>query len=117
MTATGPLALEFVDHFIQRWNFVKKNKYDFDPKYPILPYRFGTQSTPMDTINILSNRLSDHLHIGHGKDKGHLGFNAQLVRSASKWSQGVDLEHSVQNAYIDLILHAHRIDFSRAGSL
>lgn len=117
MSATGPIVSSFTEHFIQRWNFVKENKYLFNDKYSLLPPAFG-ESTVLDTIAPLARKLTDRLHLTHsptGPGAGHLpasdkttGTYAQLVRSATKWSQGVEHEKSVQNAYIDLITHATR---------
>jgi len=30
MSATGPVVEQLIQHFVQRWNFVKKNKYEED---------------------------------------------------------------------------------------
>jgi phospholipase D1/2 len=118
MSATGPIVSSFTEHFIQRWNFVKQNKYRLDEKYHPLPPAFG-ETTVFDTIAPLARRVTDRLHLTHSPAEpsaGHLpasdkttGTYAQLVRSATRWSQGVEHEKSVQNAYIDLITHATRI--------
>jgi phospholipase D1/2 len=118
MSATGPIVSSFTEHFIQRWNFVKQNKYCLDEKYQKLPPAFG-ETTMYDTVAPLARRVTDRLHLTHSPTEpsaGHslasdktTGTYAQLVRSATKWSQGVEHEKSVQNAYIDLITHATRI--------
>jgi phospholipase D1/2 len=120
MSATGPIVLSFTEHFIQRWNFVKKNKYRLDDRFPLLPPSFG-EATVLETIAPLARRLTDRLHLTHSpteQSAGELpatdkstGTYAQLVRSAAKWSQGVEHEKSVQNAYIDLIKHSTRKTF------
>jgi phospholipase D1/2 len=117
MSATGPIVHSFTEHFIQRWNFVKKNKYCLNERYHELPPSFG-EETMLETIAPLARRFTDRLHLTHSpteQSPGELpatgkttGTYAQLVRSASKWSQGVEHEKSVQNAYIDLITHAAR---------
>ena len=107
MTATGPIVHHFTAHFVQRWNFVKKNKYNSDPKYPMLPpYHVKSVKGPDATAS--ARTLTKTLLLRHGPDHSPTAFNAQLVRSASQWSQGVELEKSIQNAYIDLIRHATR---------
>jgi phospholipase D1/2 len=117
MSATGPIVHSFTEHFIQRWNFVKKNKYCLNDRFPLLPPSFG-EATMLETIAPLARRVTDRLHLTHSpteQSAGELpatsqstGTYAQLVRSATKWSQGVEHEKSVQNAYIDLIKHATR---------
>lgn len=34
-------------------------------------------------------------------------MRAQVLRSSAKWSSGIELEHSIQNAYIATILSAN----------
>src|SRR5271154_7558529 len=113
MTATGPLVHSFTAHFIQRWNFVKKDKYEFNEHYPILPPAFGNYGGGGDDpVSRLGRHLGHHLHLGPtpgDANQGVQGVYAQLCRSATKWSQGIPHEMSIQNAYIDLICHAARI--------
>jgi phospholipase D1/2 len=116
MSATGPIVHSFVEHFIQRWNFVKQQRYECNEKYTKLGPNFGLiKSHVMDQISPLAQRVQQRLHLGSTtptdkppaspKTKAS-GVNAQLCRSATKWSQGVEHEKSIQNAYIDLITHA-----------
>ncbi|KAL8871827.1 MAG: hypothetical protein Q9174_002423 [Haloplaca sp. 1 TL-2023] len=44
----------------------------------------------------------EHHHQVHGGYQD-AGIPCQIVRSCSKWSHGVQTEHSIQNAYIDII--------------
>jgi phospholipase D1/2 len=39
----------------------------------------------------------------HAQSDGGAGINCQIVRSCTKWSHGVPTEHSIANAYIDVI--------------
>jgi phosphatidylserine/phosphatidylglycerophosphate/cardiolipin synthase-like enzyme len=105
MTATGPLVHSFSAHFVERWNFVKRNKYALDPRFERLPQYFG--NTP-STAELLSKRFADKLHLSQPQSDANTGVTAQLCRSAAKWSQGIEREKSIQNAYIDLITHATR---------
>ncbi|KAK5085223.1 hypothetical protein LTR05_004503 [Lithohypha guttulata] len=56
----------------------------------------------------LEDRLDDKLahhssgRLGRPHSAGG-GMSCQLVRSCTKWSNGTNTEHSIQNAYIDLI--------------
>jgi phospholipase D1/2 len=114
MSATGPIVHSFVAHFIQRWNFVKEQRYCLDKKYTKLGPNFGlSKSNVFDQITPLAHRVHDKLHL-YSPIQSHssttypetTGLYAQLCRSAAKWSQGVEHEKSIQNAYIDLITHA-----------
>ena len=54
-----------------------------------------------DGVQRLENSREHHKHL-HGRIQD-AGIPCQIVRSCSKWSHGVPTEHSIQNAYIDLI--------------
>lgn len=109
MSAVGQLVHSFTAHFIQRWNFVKKNKYESNEKYQYLPPAFGIAPSVTDAIGPLGRQFAERLHLSHGGSDTQKGIYAQLCRSATKWSQGVEHEKSIQNAYIDLITNANRI--------
>ena len=110
MTATGPIVHSFTAHFIQRWNFVKKDKYEFNEHYPLLPPAFGNYGGGgNDPVSRLGRHLNQQLRMGSSQVDTNQGVYAQLCRSATKWSQGIQHEKSIQNAYIDLISHANRI--------
>jgi|SRR5579859_1444533 len=122
MSATGPIVHSFVEHFVQRWNFVKEQRYRCNSKYPNLGPNFGFSASKFglspshvkDQITPLAQRMQERLHLGSSPvdhtpatpDPAPTGMNAQLCRSATDWSQGVRHEKSIQNAYIDLITHA-----------
>lgn len=107
MSATGSLVHSFTAHFVQRWNFVKKNKYRDNPRYARLPPYPPETSSLGDSTAALGRRFTDALHLNQPQASGNTGATfAQLCRSATKWSQGVEHEKSIQNAYIDLIAHA-----------
>jgi hypothetical protein len=57
----------------------------------------------------LGRHLGHQLHLRPTPGDATQGVYAQLCRSATKWSQGISHEMSIQNAYIDLISHANRI--------
>ncbi|KAF8622038.1 hypothetical protein AX15_007323 [Amanita polypyramis BW_CC] len=122
MTLNGPVVLDIVQHFVERWNEIKKRKYRNDDKFPWL-------ALPHD-LNIPEEAISRHPHLHMWRQMGHkykqrwLGTDedtddhiypilrgsctAQVVRSVSDWSHGVLTEHSIQNAYTKLILEAER---------
>ncbi|KAI1157537.1 phospholipase D/nuclease [Nemania serpens] len=112
MGLIGPCVYDIAEHFVLRWNFVKRDKYKRDdrfdwimlqdregededlvgvqrPKHPVGDYILHPL-TPLETKG-LDNRGSVH---------------AQIVRSSSDWSSGILRDHSIQNAYIEVIQNA-----------
>jgi phospholipase D1/2 len=118
MCVTGPLVQSFYNHFIQRWNFVRKDilidefRYPkLDPSSPVLQPATGDSTSQIvkESIIPLGQMVADRLHLGPTSTAPPVqGIRAQLCRSASKWSQGVPTEKSIQNAYISLIENAER---------
>jgi phospholipase D1/2 len=109
MALIGPCVYDIAEHFVLRWNFVKRDKYKRDerfdwiilegregededlvgvqrPKYPMGDY-IKHPLTPLSTKNLL-NRGTVH---------------AQLIRSSADWSSGILTDHSIQNAYAEVI--------------
>ncbi|KAL8658980.1 MAG: hypothetical protein Q9202_007340 [Teloschistes flavicans] len=54
-----------------------------------------------DGVQRMENEYEHHHRLHGGSQEG--GIPCQIVRSCSKWSHGVPTEHSIQNAYIDVI--------------
>ncbi|KAL8939295.1 MAG: hypothetical protein Q9216_003430 [Gyalolechia sp. 2 TL-2023] len=54
-----------------------------------------------DGVQRVENSYEHHRHLHGGYQEA--GIACQIVRSCSKWSHGVLTEHSIQNAYIDII--------------
>lgn len=118
MCVTGPLVQNFYDHFIQRWNFVRTDILidefmypKLDPNSPVLRPATGGSTSQMVNENIvpLGQMIADRLNLSSSsKAPESPGIRAQLCRSASKWSQGVPTERSIQNAYISLIENSER---------
>lgn len=54
-----------------------------------------------DGVQRIENKYEHHRHLHGGYQEA--GIPCQIVRSCSKWSHGVPIEHSIQNAYIDVI--------------
>ena len=87
---TGSAVVDVCKHFVQRWNFIHGLKYNSglpkDRRYEKLPEIIdGSRTTP------------------DGKGQVSEPMSCQLVRSVSNWSSGAPTEHSVYNAYIDII--------------
>ncbi|KAF9909452.1 hypothetical protein EC991_008591 [Linnemannia zychae] len=80
----GQPARDIARHFVQRWNFVKREK--------------GMKKSHMKFLTPKGEFVSTRNETGWtGSQK------IQILRSSTLWSQGVDLEHSIQNAYIESI--------------
>ncbi|KAL8767625.1 MAG: hypothetical protein Q9194_005928 [Teloschistes cf. exilis] len=54
-----------------------------------------------DGVQRMGNEFEHHHRLHGGSQEA--GIPCQIVRSCSKWSHGVPTEHSIQNAYIDII--------------
>jgi phospholipase D1/2 len=124
MTIMGPVILDIVQHFVERWNEVKKRKYRNDSTYPWLALPQDVEGCPVSEAIIRHPHLCKWREIGHKYKQRWIGnaedtddhtyprirgsCKVQVVRSVSDWSHGVLTEHSVQNAYIKLIEEAER---------
>jgi len=139
MTIVGPSVLDIAQHFIERWNEVKKRKYAELERYQWLAFPHDTKAAPNDEILShpdydLWQKRGHHYRerflkgvnkkMRHGQDEEEEegeeeadpndhkhDFNAatcrvQVCRSISDWSHGYLTEHSIQNAYIQLITEA-----------
>lgn len=75
----GSVVQDLRSMFVERWNFIFKEKYEEQRQ---------EKYSPLDL---------PYLESGNGP------MDIQLLRSASKWSNGTQTEHSIQNAYIETI--------------
>ncbi|KAI0703476.1 phospholipase D/nuclease [Cytidiella melzeri] len=129
MTLCGPVVLDIVQHFVERWNEIKRRKYRNDEHYDWL-------ALPQDVEAFPDEAVCRHPHREHWKQMGrqfkqrflrgqdssfpeededpisyarppHGTCRVQAVRSVSDWSHGVLTECSIQNAYIQLIMEAN----------
>ena len=114
MAVIGDCVYDIAEHFVMRWNFVKRDKYkrtdgvdwllmegregEFEdliavqrPKHPVGDY-IRHPLTPLE------NRKWAHEHQGT--------VHAQVVRSSADWSSGILLERSIQTAYCEIIRNA-----------
>ncbi|TBU21722.1 phospholipase D/nuclease [Dichomitus squalens] len=123
MTLTGEVVLDIVQHFVERWNEVKKRKYRNEARYDWLALPHDVEASPNEAVVRHPHRERWHQIGRHFKDRFHLHWphggetadydgeypiargscRVQAVRSVSDWSHGVLTECSIQNAYIDLI--------------
>ncbi|KAF2402034.1 putative phospholipase PldA [Trichodelitschia bisporula] len=112
MGMMGPCVYDLAEHFVLRWNFCKRDKYKRDKEYPWLVLE-GRSGEDEDLIGVqrpkfpvggythhpLSSLSTKELH-----EQGTV--HAQVVRSSSDWSSGILTEHSIQNAYCQIIQNA-----------
>ncbi|RDB28300.1 Phospholipase D1 [Hypsizygus marmoreus] len=121
MTLVGPAVLDIVQHFVERWNEIKKRKYREDERYPWLSLPHNVEAAPNEAV-VRHPHLHKWREIGqkykerwHGEDEREereypkpqeVGCRVQVVRSVSDWSHGVLTEHSIQTAYLKLIENA-----------
>jgi phospholipase D1/2 len=83
----GQPARDIARHFVQRWNFVKLEK--------------GMKKSHMKFLMPKGEFVSTR------NESGWTGTQkVQILRSSTLWSQGVDLERSIQDAYLSAIQFA-----------
>ncbi|KAG6333866.1 hypothetical protein ID866_5221 [Astraeus odoratus] len=119
MTICGTVVLDICQHFVERWNEVKKRKYMNDDRFEWLAFPHNVSISPDEPIARHPHRAKFHEMGRRFRQRFHLGdydeveppftppphgtCRVQVVRSVSDWSHGVLTEHSIQNAYIQLI--------------
>ncbi|KAK4685290.1 phospholipase D1/2, partial [Tremellales sp. Uapishka_1] len=133
MTLVGPSVVDLVQHFCERWNFVKKIKYKHDHRmeWLALPSPWGdVEAKQAENKRIADNQLrKEHPHLAEWREKGRQFAHpyhwppseqpraseavpsgtcrVQVLRSSADWSHGILLEDSIQQAYIGLIREAN----------
>ncbi|KAL8408343.1 hypothetical protein RB594_006952 [Gaeumannomyces avenae] len=112
MGIIGPCVYDIAEHFVLRWNFVKRDKYKRDDRYDWLELR-GRQGEDEDLVGVQRPKHPVGKYILHPlspveeKDLNNRGtVHAQVVRSSADWSSGILKEKSIQNAYVDVIRQA-----------
>ena len=103
---------DIAEHFVLRWNFVKRDKYKRSKKADWLIME-GRSGEDEDIIAVQRPKFPVGEYIQHplsplsSKPMGKQGtVHAQVVRSSDDWSSGILLEHSIQNAYSEVIRNA-----------
>ncbi|KAF2231066.1 phospholipase D/nuclease [Viridothelium virens] len=113
MGVIGPCVYDIAQHFVLRWNFCKRDKYKRDAEYDWLVME-GMEGENEDIIGVQRPKHPVGEYVQHPLSplaskplKPNQGsVHAQLVRSSADWSSGILLEHSIQNAYIEVIRNA-----------
>lgn len=112
MAVVGPCVYDIAEHFILRWNFVKRDKYKRDDRFDWLMLE-GREGQDEDLVGVQRPKHPVGEYIRHPlsplstknlKDQGSV--RAQIVRSSADWSSGILTDRSIQNAYIEIISKA-----------
>ncbi|KAF1850526.1 phospholipase-like protein PldA [Cucurbitaria berberidis CBS 394.84] len=113
MGVIGPAVYDIAEHFVLRWNFMKRDKYKRDERYDWLTME-GREGEDEDLIGVQRPKfpVGDYTHHPitqlSTKNLDNRGtVHAQLVRSSADWSMGLlPHEQSIQNAYCEIIRNA-----------
>jgi len=113
MGVIGPCVYDIAEHFVLRWNFVKRDKYKRDPRFDWITME-GREDEHEDLVGVQRPRFPVGKYLKHPltplatkplrADQGTV--HAQLVRSSADWSSGILKEDSIQVAYKELIRNA-----------
>jgi phospholipase D1/2 len=116
MGVIGPAVYDIAEHFVLRWNFMKRDKYKRDERYEWLTLE-GREGDDEDLIGVQRPKFPVGGYVHHpvsglaSKNLDNRGtVHAQLVRSSADWSMGIlPHEQSIQNAYCELIRNAQHL--------
>ncbi len=114
MGLVGECVVDIAEHFCLRWNFIKRDKYKRDEKTDYLCLttraRADGSNPDEDLISVQRPKHPVGRYIEHPlsplESKGLTGagsVKAQIVRSSDDWSSGILTDHSIQNAYAEVI--------------
>ncbi|GAA5862918.1 hypothetical protein JCM1840_002326 [Sporobolomyces johnsonii] len=111
----GPAVMDVGQHFVERWNFVKTLKYKDEARYSHLAFQHVVSPGDQPQQEIVRHPYWQRfLDFGkqfsiHRKAKDEGGnIKVQVLRSSADWSSGIQTEHSIQNAYVQLIDEAEK---------
>ncbi|KAH8651018.1 hypothetical protein BX600DRAFT_418123 [Xylariales sp. PMI_506] len=112
MGVIGPCVYDIAEHFVLRWNFIKRDKYKRDARFDWIELQ-GRQGPDEDLVGVQrpSHPVGDYVVHPYSpletKNLANRGtVHAQIVRSSSDWSSGILTDHSIQNAYSEVIRNA-----------
>ncbi|KAE9371059.1 phospholipase D/nuclease [Stipitochalara longipes BDJ] len=113
MGVVGDCVYDIAEHFVLRWNFIKRDKYKRDGRFDWLTLE-GREGQDEDLVGVQRPKhpVGDYIHHPvtplSGKTLGDKQgtVHAQIIRSSADWSSGILTEHSIQNAYSELIRNA-----------
>ena len=109
MAVIGDCVYDIAEHFVLRWNFVKRDKYKRTEGVDWLCLE-GRTGEDEDLVAVQRPKYPVGEYIQHPlsplstKPRGEQGtVHGQIVRSSDDWSSGILLEHSIQTAYSEVI--------------
>lgn len=114
MGVIGDCVYDIAEHFALRWNFIKRDKYKRSPEIDWLTLQ-GREGGLEDLIAVQRPKHPVGEYVRHPLSllqnrawaKEQQGtVHAQIVRSSCDWSSGILTEHSIQNAYCEIIRNA-----------
>lgn len=116
MGVIGPCIYDIAEHFVLRWNHVKRDKYKRDDRFGWLTLH-GRTDQDEDLIGVQRPKhpVGGYTHFPLSpietktiaKPQGTI--KGQIVRSSADWSSGILTEHSIQNAYKEIIRSAKHV--------
>ena len=116
MGVIGPCIYDIAEHFVLRWNFIKRDKYKRDDRFDWLVMQ-GRDNDDEDIIAVQRPKHPEGQYITHpltplnektlSRPQGSV--HAQIVRSSADWSSGILTEHSIMNAYKEIIRNAKHL--------
>ncbi|KAL2002201.1 hypothetical protein VTN02DRAFT_424 [Thermoascus thermophilus] len=105
----GDCVYDIAEHFVLRWNLVKRDKYKRVERIDWLMLE-GRTGEDEDIVSVQRPMYPCGQYVQHPlsplstKPRGMQGsVRAQVVRSSSDWSSGILVEHSIQNAHAEII--------------
>lgn len=112
MAVVGDCVYDIAEHFVLRWNLVKRDKYKRVEEVDWLMLE-GRTGDDEDLVAVQRPQFPCGQYVQHpltplsNKPRGNQGtVHAQVVRSSADWSSGILTEHSIQNAYCEIIRKA-----------
>lgn len=112
MSVIGPCVYDIAEHFVLRWNFVKRDKYKRDERVDWIQLE-GRLGEDEDLVGVQRPKHPVGDYVQHPlsplstKNLENRGtIRAQIVRSSADWSSGILRDHSIQNAYTEIIRKA-----------
>ena len=114
MGVIGDCVYDIAEHFVLRWNFVKRDKYKRSGEHDWLTLE-GREGEHEDLVAVQRPKHPVGQYVHHPltplvdrawavERQGTV--HAQVVRSSADWSSGILTEHSIQNAYSEIIRNA-----------
>lgn len=112
MGVIGPCVYDIAEHFVLRWNFIKRDKHKRDARFDWIQLR-GREGENEDLVGVQRPKHPEGDYVLHPlspletKNLQNRGtVHAQIVRSSADWSSGILTDHSIQNAYSEVIRNA-----------